>query len=300
MGPMGEDRRLGEQIDTEMRETYNDASGQLEPMDSKAARQSKNLGPTHVVQIPQPFYLGVREVTRGHFRVFIRDTGYKTEAELEQLAGRPAETWEKPAFLGEFGIQPETHPVVNVTHNDALKFCEWLSRRERVVCRLPTEAEWEYACRAGTTTLWSHGNDLPTLKECANVADGMLLEKAPANGRITQVSGWPGFYFPDGYLFTAHAGIFRPNAFGLYDMHGNVREWCSDPYTPETNGKSPETDARKASAGNHRVLRGGSWKTLPQETFSATRSGALASYRAGDVGFRIVRELPPARNLNSK
>ena len=111
--------------------------------------------------------------------------------------------------------------MVNVSWNDANAFCEWMTRREKAVYRLPTEAEWEYACRAGTTTLFYSGNDPEGLTAIANVADATLKQK---------FSNWSTLGGRDGFAFTAPVGSFHPNGFGLCDMHGNVWEWCHDWY----------------------------------------------------------------------
>jgi formylglycine-generating enzyme required for sulfatase activity len=123
--------------------------------------------PRHRVRITGPFYLGQYEVTRGQFADFVKDQGYKTDAETDgeggwgwndstqKFEGRdPQYNWKNTGFA-----QTDSHPVVNVTWNDAVKFCEWLSRKEGAIYRLPTEAEWEYACRAGTMTLYQNGDD---------------------------------------------------------------------------------------------------------------------------------------------
>ena len=118
---------------------------------------------------------------------------------------------------------------MNVSWNDAVAFCEWLTRREKAVYRLPTEAEWEYACRAGTTTLFSSGNDPEGLLSVANVADGTLKQK---------FSGWTTIAGSDKFAFTAPVGSFHANGFGLFDMHGNVWEWCHDWYASGYYAKS--------------------------------------------------------------
>ncbi len=134
------------------------------PDEDKDARGDET--PPHPVRITRPFYLGATEVTRGQFRRFVDDAGYQTEAEKDGKGGlgwneetkkfeqNPRYTWQNPGFE-----QTDEHPVVNVTWNDAVAFAQWLSRKEGKTYRLPTEAEWEYACRAGTTTRFSNGDD---------------------------------------------------------------------------------------------------------------------------------------------
>ena len=142
--------------------------------------------PQHEVRITRPFYLGVTEVTRGQFRRFVDDAGYQTEAEKDGKGGygwneetkkfeqNPRYTWQNAGFE-----QTDEHPVVNVSWNDARAFIAWLSRKEGKTYRLPTEAEWEYACRAGTTTRYFCGDDPEGLAAVGNVADGTAKEKYP-------------------------------------------------------------------------------------------------------------------------
>ncbi|OHB82971.1 MAG: hypothetical protein A2V98_07465 [Planctomycetes bacterium RBG_16_64_12] len=177
--------------------------------------------PAHRVRITKPFYLGAHEVTVGQFRKFVEDSAYKTDAEKDGKGGwgfnpstgkveqKPECTWRNAGFE-----QTDEHPVVNVSWNDAVAFCEWLSRKEGKTYRLPTEAEWEYACRAGTTTRYYHGDDPEGLATVGNVADTTAKAKFPKWTWTIQKS--------DGYVFTAPVGRFRANAFGLSDMHGNV------------------------------------------------------------------------------
>ena len=115
--------------------------------------------------------------------------------------------------------------MVNVSWNDAVAFCKWLSKKEGKTYRLPTEAEWEYACRAGTTTRYYSGDDPETLAKVGNVADAAFKAKFPDWEYTIKAN--------DGYVFTAPVGKFKPNAFGLYDMHGNAWQWCADWYGEE-------------------------------------------------------------------
>src|SRR5262245_29681205 len=204
--------------------------------------------PQREVRIEKGYYLGRTPVTFGQFHEFVLDTEYRSDAEKDRRTPgghgfnndrntfegwRPQYTWRNPGW-------PITndHPVGNVSWNDAVKFCDWLSKKSGKSVRLPTEAEWEYACRAGTTTVFFTGDDPASLKGYANVPDQALRAKlgAPANEAR--------FPFDDGYPFTAPVGKFKPNPWGLHDMLGNVFQWCAD----EVPGDSPK-----------RVLRGGSY-----------------------------------------
>ncbi len=245
--------------------------------------------PQHRVRITKPFYLGTYHVTRGQFRQFVADTSYKTDAEKAEKPG--ADGWDPDKK--EFGFnekyswrntgfeQTDEHPVVNVSWNDAVAFCKWLSKKESKTYRLPTEAEWEYACRAGTTTRYHSSDDPETLAKVANVADATFKAKFPDWKYTIKAS--------DGYVFTAPVGKFKPNSFGLYDMHGNAWQWCADWYGAEYYGKSPADDPIGPASGNDRVLRGGSWYYRPDNTRSAGRCRVAAGNRGDYSGFRVAR-----------
>ena len=156
--------------------------------------------------------------------------------------------------------------MVNVSWNDAVAFCKWLSKKEGKTYRLPTEAEWEYACRAGTTTRYYSGDDPETLAKVGNVADATFKANFP-DWKYTIKAN-------DGYVFTAPVGKFKPNAFGLYDMHGNAWQWCADRYGADYYAASALDDPTGPDSGPCRVLRGGSWFNGPIYARSADRSGA--------------------------
>jgi formylglycine-generating enzyme required for sulfatase activity/proteasome lid subunit RPN8/RPN11 len=228
----------------------------------------------HEVAITQPFYLGVHAVTVGQFRAFVKAKGYQTEAERDGggASGYNARTknfesgnkefsWKNPGWQ-----QSDDHPVVNVTWNDAVAYCDWLSDQEGVKYRLPTEAEWEYSCRAGTTTRFYSGDKDDSLKGVANLADASFKQKYPD---ATWAVSWD-----DGYPFTAPVGRFKPNAFGLYDMHGNVWEWCADWYDENYYKESPSQDPPGPSAGAFRVFRGGSFDNAPRNCRAPSQARA--------------------------
>ena len=248
-----------------------------------------NEGPQHRVRITRPFYMGAHHVTVGQFRQFVTDAGYTTDAEKGEKKGafgvdaatgtfsfKAQYSWRNPGFE-----QTDEHPVVCVSWNDAVAFCEWLSRKEGKSYRLPTEAEWEYACRAGTTTRYWCGDDQEKLAEVANVADATAKAKFP---------GWKfTISASDGYVFTSPVGSFRANPFGLYDMHGNACQWCADWYDKGYYDRSPEDDPSGPSSGASRVLRGGSWGFGPDDGRSATRDWVAPGLRHCDTGFRVSR-----------
>jgi len=250
--------------------------------------------PKHLVRITKPFYLAKYEVTVGQFRQFMADSSYKTDAEKDGKGGfgydgksftqKPEFTWRNAGFA-----QTDEHPVVNVSWNDAVAFCDWLSRKEGNTYRLPTEAEWERACRAGTQSYWYHDNYAETLAQVGNVPDASAKARFP---------DWPTIAASDGCVFTAPVGRFRPNAFGLYDMHGNVWEWCADWYDSSYYyvhsyagqwGKTVDDPIGPAS-GRFHVLRGGSFYLWPLDTRSSSRVGGRPDRRF-DIGFRVARTL---------
>ena len=209
----------------------------------------KDEHPQHRVRITKPFYLGTYHVTRGQFRQFVADRLQDRRGEGREAGGlglgpdkkefgfNEKYSWRNAGFE-----QTDEHPVVNVSWNDAVAFCKWLSRKEGKTYRLPTEAEWEYACRAGTTTRYYSGDDPETLAKVGNVADATAKAKFPDWKCTIKAS--------DGYVFTSPVGSFRPNAFGLYDMHGNAWQWCADWYGKEYYATSPADDPTGPDSGN--------------------------------------------------
>jgi formylglycine-generating enzyme required for sulfatase activity len=248
--------------------------------------------PRHRVTLTKPFYLGATEVTIGQFRQFVLAESYRTEAETDGKGGygwpsatglpeqNPKYNWKNCGFA-----QTDDHPVVNVSWNDAQAFCKWLSAKEGVTYRLPTEAEWEYACRAGTTTMYQTGDDPEGLVSVGNAMD------ASAKAKFTE---FPASFFlkaSDGYAFMAPVGVFRANPWGLHDMQGNVTEWCQDWAGEYPSGDV--TDPMGAPQREGRVLRGGSFFSLATYLRSAARGyGLLPDLRNYDSGFRAARTYP--------
>ena len=239
--------------------------------------------PQHRVRITKPFYMGAHEVTLAQFRRFVTASGHTTGAEAGGGAyGWTGKKWEKrkefnwrnPSFA-----QRDSHPVTCVSWNDATAFCGWLSRQTGQNVRLPTEAEWEYACRAGSRTAYPWGNEISP-SHC-NYAD-----------RNTSFS-WRDKTADDGYAVTAPGGTYPANAFGLYDMIGNVWEWCADWYDSAYYGKSPSEDPGGPRSGEYRVLRGGSWGDRPVYGRSANRGGRQPGYTIDPFGFRVAASARP-------
>ena len=241
----------------------------------------------HEVEITRDFYLGIHEVTIGQFRKFVTEEAYQTDAEKDGEGGfgyneatgkfegrKPQYTWQNTGWK-----VTDDHPVVNVSWNDAQAFCAWLSRKEQRVYRLPTEAQWEYACRAGTKTAYQNGDEPEGLAMVGNVADGTAKAKLPNLKAIAA---------KDGYVFTAPVGNFQKNGFGLFDMHGNVWEWCEDWYDPGKYQVSPNQDPTGPATGSLRAFRGGSWDRAAGRCRSAARGGNVPAFRNFILGFRLA------------
>ncbi len=192
------------------------------------------------VKITQPFYLGAYEVTQQQY---------------EQVIGK------NPSLT-----QDANKPVNNINWNDAVAFCGVLRLREGVEYRLPTEAEWEYACRAGTTTAYSFGDDVSQLGEYA-------------------------WYLANSENTTHPVGEKKPNAWGLYDMHGNVWEWCQDWYAPYDSLKVVR-DPTGPTSGVYRVLRGGAFNDHPEDVRAANRLSNQPDNRYPNAGFRLAMTIP--------
>ncbi len=242
----------------------------------------------HEVTISKPFYMGVTHVTVDQFAAFVKDSGYKTDAEkagwsggLEIKDGKfdvkkvDGCSWRNPSF-----DQKGDHPVVQVSWNDAQAFCAWLSKKSGKTVTLPTEAQWEYACRAGTKTAYPWGDKPDDGKGWANGLDQSLKKKIPNE------EGFAFFSWDDGFVFTSPVGSFKANAFGLYDMNGNAWQWCGDRYGDYEKG--PVTDPTGPKAGSLRVLRGGAWGNNPRNCRSAPRRRHYPDYRLDDLGFRVA------------
>jgi formylglycine-generating enzyme required for sulfatase activity/tRNA A-37 threonylcarbamoyl transferase component Bud32 len=206
--------------------------------------------PQHPVKITRPFYLAAHQVTVGQFRRFIESTGHKTD-----------DKWRKPGFN-----QGEDHPVVYVSHDNALAFLGWLNQQEKEQTRsyrLPTEAEWEYACRARTGGLYGSSDDPAELD------------------RVAWFSGNSGS--------AAHpVGQKEANAFGLYDMLGNVWEWCDDWDDPKFYQSSPKEDPRSDKEASFRVVRGGGWGDPQRRCRPAFRYWFTPGNRGSNLGFRVA------------
>ncbi|MEL6384162.1 MAG: formylglycine-generating enzyme family protein [Cyanobacteria bacterium J06626_18] len=226
-------------------------------------------GPQHEVTLSQ-FFLAKYPVTQAQWRVVAEMTQINRELEVD-----PSH------FKGD------NHPVENVSWEDAVEFCDRLTIYTNRQYRLPSEAEWEYACRAGTTTPFHFGETIST-------------DYANYRGTDNEEHGWSGSYGdgPKGEYreATTPVDFFEgANAFGLCDMHGNVLEWCQDHWHSNYEGAPPDGSAWLSSdESEFRILRGGSWGDPPRYCRSASRSDARPGNRYNDVGFRVCCAAPRA------
>ena len=207
------------------------------PNDEKGHRGDE--GPRREVTISKPFYIGVYEVTQEQY---------------EQVMGNNPSDFKGP-----------TKPVDSVSWDDAVEFCKKLSQKTGKTARLPTEAQWEHACRAGSKTRFCCGDDDDEMSDYA-------------------------WHFNNGKVGTHEVGQKKPNAFGLYDMHGNIWEWCGDWYA-NSYANAKNVDPTGPDSGSYRVLRGGSRSGYPDRSRSAVHVGRSPDLRNRDFGFRVALDL---------
>lgn len=224
--------------------------------------------PQHRVTITKPFRIGATEVTIGQFKKFAASTGFETKTQIAKDSAKQTPSAAKqppPAnFLNPSYPVADDFPVSVVSWDDATSFCKWLSETEQTTYRLPTEAEWEYACRAGTVSSYSFGDGVALLPQHGWYQGNSRAKAHPVAAKL-------------------------PNPFGLYDMHGNVYEWCQDWHDPKAYEKSPPNDPLGPSVGSSRVLRGGNWYNLAHNAESSYRARLAPSERHDVVGFRCVQ-----------
>ena len=226
----------------------------------------------HEITITKPFFMGRYEVT---------------QAQWEAIMGKDALSFFKGPRL----------PVYGVSWDDCQEFIQELNRKTKGGYRLPTEAEWEYACRAGTTTLYSFGDKI-TKKDAnfQNIWNDLKTATYAAEKKVSDRNKALGIKVKDPLAGTViisekpfAVGSYKPNAFGLYDMHGNVAEWCNDWHDSSLDyGKA--TDPKGPVTGRNRVIRGGNFNSDPESLYSAVRGESDKPYSRGGYGFRLVRD----------
>jgi formylglycine-generating enzyme required for sulfatase activity len=226
------------------------------------------------VRVPAPFAIGRFAVTRGQFAAFQRDTGHRMDGGAWGWSGTevkhdPKKNWQAPGFT-----QDETHPAVGISHLDATAYCQWLSKNTGKSYRLPTETEWEYACRAGTRTWFWWGDEISA--EQANYDSNFAFgagKQAPYRERTVPVES------------------FKPNPWSLWQVHGNVLEWCQDHWHDSYAGAPHDSGAWPDGDKSLCVLRGGSWYSDPPDTRAADRDRSQPVDRSVWSGFRVARTL---------
>ncbi len=247
-------------------------------MGNKDKNASDREKPAHRVTVPA-FRLGKYEVTVGQFRAFVVATEYRTDAERNtggkggcysrQSDGNwgwvPGRGWQNPGYPVS-----DNQSVVCVSWDDAQAFIDWLNRSTGGNYRLPSEAEWEYAARAGTKTKYSWGNYIGS-----NRANCYEFEESGCG---------------DGYDYTAPVGSFPANPWGLHDMHGNVAEWVEDCYNDSYKGAPKDGNAWTSGDCSQRVIRGGSHFHFPEGLFSAERDWESRPVRHFSIGFRLAQD----------
>lgn len=233
--------------------------------DDELGRNSSE-GPRHEVAIRRPFAIGIYDVTRVEFGAFARETGYVVNSKCD---------WRSPKSHGQPINQGSSDPVVCVGWSDAQAYARWLSAKTGHSYRLPSEAEWEYAARAGSSTARPWGNALA--RDYSNYGSKRCC--ASAVGRR------------DRWLYTSPAGSFPPNSFGLYDMLGNVWQRTGDCWHADYRG-APRDGTGWIEGGDctKRVVRGGAWFVPLDQLRSAARAADDAELRISDIGFRVVRD----------
>jgi len=225
----------------------------------------KDEKPIHRVTIPNDFYIGKYEVTVGEFRKFIDDTNYQTDSDKKGYCWTYTTKWEKKSganWKNSGFNQTDNNPVVCVSWNDAKKYTNWLSKKTNKNYRLPTESEWEYVARAGTTTKYSFSDSSSSLGSYA-------------------------WYNSNSGSKTHKVGTKKPNRWGLYDMHGNVWEWCEDWYV-DNYKSTPRDGSSYNNKKSYKILRGGSWDYDANVLRSANRNWGAADSTGSDSGFRLV------------
>jgi formylglycine-generating enzyme required for sulfatase activity len=257
-------------------------ASQLDGIEASAETQAT------VVRIARPFAIGRFEVTRREFAQFVADSGYEARAGcrswdegFKRFSDDARRTWVNP---GRPEPPADAHPVNCVSWADATAYVQWLARKTRQAYRLPSEAEWEYTARAGSTTLRFWGDAPQDGCDFANTYD--------SSARAAYRLGWPDAGCVDGQPDVAPVGQFEPNGFGLHDMLGNVAEWTEDCATGSYVGRPRDGSPWTWLGGcQRRVQRGGAWISPPDRARSSYRGDGEEGARADFVGFRVALDL---------
>src|SRR5471030_1197521 len=253
--------------------------------DSERGRDKDREGPVHPVTLSRALGVGKYEVTKAQFARFAQETGFSSSGSCYVWSGEKVEHDSSKSWLNLGFAQTENDPVVCVSWDDAKAYTRWLARKTGKAFRLLTEAEWEYAARAGSQSSRPWGDDPRLACRYANVADA------------TAKTGVPGFSdlamhaCDDGHAYTAPVGSYQPNAFGLYDMIGNASEWTEDCWNENYAGAPGDGLARTDGDCDLRVVRGGSWLSFPVNARSAFRNVGTLGDRFNLIGVRVAKTL---------
>lgn len=240
--------------------------------------------PRHVVEIESPFWMGVHEITNAQYAVFDPHHDSGVESKYGYQFG-----------IHGFPVNEPDQPVVRVSWQEAMAFCDWLGNETGLVFALPSEAQWEYACRAGAESHFHFGDAASDYSDYANIADETLEEFASNPYFVFAPFENPNRYdawiprdtrFSDGALLSAPVASYKPNAWGLHDMHGNVWEWTLSAYRPYPYCGDDGRNAPDARA--KRVVRGGSWYDRPHRAGASFRLAYQPWQRVYNVGFRVI------------
>lgn len=255
------------------------------PKNEKA--RDDNEGPQHRVTIGKAFAVGKFELTVDQFAAFVKETGYDTGSTCDvwqdgTWAERPGRSWREPGF-----VQSGSHPAACLSWDDAKAYLAWLSGKTGKTYRLPTEAEWEYAARAGTTTRFHFGNDDKDYCRYGNGADRTARNDVPGAQK------WTVLACSDSHAYTAPVGSFTANGFGLHDTLGNVFEWVEDCWHDNYEGAPADGSAWTTGDCAIRVQRGGAWGYPPDYLRTAVRGRQAQGYRYVNAGIRVARTIGP-------
>jgi formylglycine-generating enzyme required for sulfatase activity len=243
-------------------------------------------GPQHEVTIGRPFAIGKFHVTVNQFAAFVAETGYEAGPGCfvrEGLKGevKPERSWRDPGFF-----QTGSYPAVCLNRIDARAYVDWLAGKTGKAYRLPTEAEWEYAARGGSTAAYSFGNDDKDLCLFGNAVD------RTAKNTLADLRGSsPAGLCDDGYAYTSPVRIFGANGFGLHDMQGNAWQWTEDCWHGTYTGAPSDGSAWRSPDCGRYVLRGGAWSSFPSGLRAASRLSSDYLERTSFFGLRVARPL---------
>ncbi len=247
-----------------------------------------NQRPLVLATIDQPFWMAECEITNRQFALFNPDHDSRVETKNAYQFG-----------IHGYPMNEPYQPVVRVSWEEAMGFCRWLSATSGERFTLPGEVQWEYACRAGADTEMSYGSTDDDFSRFANMSDATMIKFVTNPYTVDSALENPPKYddwipkdtrYDDGSLLSVAPGGYQANAWGLFDMHGNVAEWTASSYRPNPSGESSEA----ADEPGRRVVRGGSWRDRPQRCTSSFRWGYQPYQRVYNVGFRVICPVGPA------